>query len=245
MSKFMKSCGEEPAIIDVNVKNYYSKPIAFKHDLYLTSEIGEAEDYATWLQIINNASENDVINVHINSPGGYLTTSIQLYSALVNSEATVVVSVEGECCSGATMVLMAADTVYVDNNAYFLFHSYSGGNIGKYNNLQENAKFQEKWFPNVTKDIYKDFLSEEEIETVLKGVDLWFDADTVIHRFEELTKKRQRALKDTNPEAYNMMLKTGMIVEEEKPAKKPAPKKPAPKKTEPKKPVSKPKPKSK
>lgn len=213
MSKTMKACDKETIDLTHFNENYFSKPIAYSHELFLTSEIGEAENYVQWLQIINNAHENDVIHIHINSPGGYLTTSIQLYNALIKSEATVAVSVEGECCSGATMILMAADTVAVDSNAYFLFHSYSGGNIGKYNNLQENAKFQEKWFPKVVKEIYKDFLSIEEIETVLKGVDLWLDAEEVVSRFEQLTKNRIKKLKDTNLEAYNALLKSGQIPE--------------------------------
>ena len=224
MSKLMKACDEDTLDIVALNKNYYSKPIAYNHDLFLTSEIGEANEYVSWLQIINNAHENDIIHIHINSPGGYLTTSIQLYNALIRSEATIVVSVEGECCSGATMILMAADSVSVDSNAYFLFHSYSGGNVGKYNNLQENAKFPEKWFPKVIKEIYKDFLSTDEIETVLKGVDLWLDSEEVVERFEQLTKNRIKTLKETNIEAYNILLKSGQIpenlIEETQPTKK-------------------------
>src|SRR5574344_576615 len=153
-------------LLPVN-KNYYIKPIAFQYDFFLTKEIGVSEDYNQWFQTINSASPNDSIVMHINSPGGVLDTAVQLYSALIASEAMVTISVEGACCSGASIILMAGDNISVDPNSYFLIHSYTGGDFGKFNNLQEAADFQKNWFPTIIKSIYKNFLTEEEIEDIL------------------------------------------------------------------------------
>lgn len=194
------------------INDCFSKPIAFQHDLYLTSEITGADDYSQWFQIINGASPNDTIIIHINCMGGVLDTAIQLYSALNNSEANINISVEGACCSGATMVLMAAHQLYIDNNAYFLFHGYSGGDIGKYSDLQENAKFQSKWFPQVTKEIYKDFLSEDEINQLLDdGKQIWMSSTEVTERFHKMILKRQVEAYHENPLAFQKLIQAGVI----------------------------------
>src|SRR5574344_197953 len=70
-------------------QNLYTKPIAFQYDLFLTDEIGESKNYNQWLQTIGNAGPNDIIAVHINSPGGSLDTAVQLYGALLASQAMV------------------------------------------------------------------------------------------------------------------------------------------------------------
>lgn len=214
--------------------NLFSKPIAFNHDLYLTDEIREPYYYNQWISVIKNASEADVISVHINSPGGILDTGIQLYGALVASAATVVVYIEGGCCSAATMVMMAADELYIDNNAYFMFHAYTGGRFGKYNSLQEDAKFQEKWFPAISNDIYKDFLTADEISNLLDGKDFWLDCSDVKKRYELLLKKRQLALIKSDPTAALKLAAMGISIEDleaEANGEEPKSKKPAKKST--------------
>lgn len=235
-----------------------TKPIAFNHELYLTDEIMEPFYYNQWVNAIKNAGENDVISIHVNSPGGVLDTGIQLYGALMASEATVCVFIEGGCCSAATMVMMAADELYIDNNAYFMFHAYTGGRYGKFNSLQEDAKFQERWFPAISKEIYKDFLTEKEMDDLLNGKDFWLDAQDVKCRYELLLKRRQLALIKKDPQAALRLAAMGISIEdleaevngeepkkEKKPSKKdilkkltPA-KKPAAKKTPAKKPAKK------
>lgn len=208
-----------------------SKSIAFNHELYLTDEIMEPFYYNQWVSVIKNAGENDVITIHVNSPGGVLDTGIQLYGALMASDATVCISIEGGCCSAATMIMMAADELYIDNNAYFMFHAYTGGRYGKFNSLQEDAKFQEKWFPAISKDIYKDFLTDQEMDDLLNGKDFWLDAQDVKKRYELLLKRRQLNLIKQDPTAALRLAAMGISIEdleaevngeEPKSAKKPA-----------------------
>ena len=201
----------QDTLIPIN-RNVYVKPIAFQYDLFLTKDIGMSEDYNQWFQIIGAAGPNDCIVVHINSPGGVLDTAVQLYGALVSSEAMVNISVEGACCSGASMILMAADNIAVDPNSYFLIHSYTGGDFGKFNNLQEGADFQKNWFPNIIKNVYKNFLTDDEIKTVLDGKDFWLKADDVITRFKKLAEIRQEELLKNNPAIAAQLLASGVSI---------------------------------
>lgn len=191
-----------------------SKPIAFNHELFLTDEIQAPCCYNSWISAIQNAGPGDIITIHINSPGGYLDTGIQLYGALISSKATIKVLVEGGCCSAATMVMMAADELYIDANAYFMFHAYTGGRVGKFNSLQEDAKFQEKWFPAISKEIYQDFLTETELNDLLSGKDFWLDATDVQTRYERLMKRRQLEMIKRDPNAAMKLAAMGINIKD-------------------------------
>lgn len=168
-------------------------------DLYLCGEIKEPEYYMNWLNTINTASENDIIFIHINSPGGFLNTTMQLRDSLINCPAHTIASVEGECCSGATMIFLACKETRMSKNARFMIHSYSGGAFGKAHEIYSSIDFDKDWFKNLCEDVYGGFLTEDEIKEVLDGKDFWFNADETYKRliefkkrFEEENKKEEK-----------------------------------------------------
>lgn len=207
MSKYFdKSCNpsEEDYMFAVEQKTFTVRPTANQIDLYLVGSIEGPEKYLPWFNIINNATENDNITVHISSPGGYLSTSLQIFEALVNSAASVEVSVEGECASGASIVMMAADALTIMPSSYVMIHAYSGGVGGKYNEIMSNSHFSEKWFKDVVDYVYADFLEEDEMTQVLDGKDFYIAADDVVDRFTKVLKKRKARMEDLQKKQEKM-----------------------------------------
>ena len=91
-----------PMNMDPTVHAY--KPIIHSHDLYLVGEIGDAKNYISWFELIRNARPNDMITIHINSPGGNLYTTLQILRVMKESRASITCSIEGACMSAATMM---------------------------------------------------------------------------------------------------------------------------------------------
>lgn len=171
-------------------RNYFHhRPVANVHEFYLSGEIKRAEEYIEWFDIIRNAGKNDVITVHINSYGGDLFTAIQMMRVLGECEGTVVTSVEGACMSAATMVFLCADGFEVSNHSMFMFHNYSGGTIGKGGEMYDNIIHERKWSENLLREIYADFLTAEEVESILNNKDIWMDGEEVIKRLESRKEK--------------------------------------------------------
>ena len=171
-------------------RNYFHhRPVANVHEFYLSGEIKRAEEYIEWFDIIRNAGKNDVITVHINSYGGDLFTAIQMMRVLGECEGTVITSVEGACMSAATMVFLCADGFEVSNHSMFMFHNYSGGTIGKGGEMYDNIIHERKWSENLLREIYADFLTEEEVESILNNKDIWMDGEEVIKRLESRKEK--------------------------------------------------------
>jgi ATP-dependent Clp protease protease subunit len=162
---------------------FFARSLSSMYSFYL-NEVGSPEDYHDWFETIRQAGENDIVKIHINSPGGSLNTTVQLMRCMAESQATVVCSVEGECASAATMILMQADMVEISDHAMFMFHNYSGGAIGKGGEIYDKIIFEKPWIEGIMRDCYSGFLSESEIASMLDGKDIYMDGDEVTERFK-------------------------------------------------------------
>ena len=49
-----------------NKSIFSNKSLVQQHDLYLTGEIGPADQYTDWFELLRNASKSDIIRIHIN-----------------------------------------------------------------------------------------------------------------------------------------------------------------------------------
>lgn len=179
-------------------KLFASKPMTTFHEFYLTGRIEEADQYIAVFDMIRHATSEDVVKIYVNSPGGDLFTALQFGRAMGDSDATIIVSVEGQCCSAATIIALAADMVELSNHCVWMCHNYSSGMIGKGHELHSQAEFERDWSIKLMKDIYDGFLSESEIQRMLNGADLWMGADDVMERLNKRQKRIQKKNKSKN-----------------------------------------------
>lgn len=203
----------------------YNKPLSTMHEFYLTGDIESAENYIDWFDVIRHAGEHDIIKIYINSYGGDLFTAIQFLRVLAETPATKIVSVEGACMSAATMIFMCADNFEVTPHSVFMFHNYSGGTIGKGGEMIDQLLHERKWSENLLKNIYEDFMTEDEIKAMLDNKDIWMDGEEVVKRINAKLEKRQS---EVEKEVLNAIAPKKRVVKktlEKKPAAK-APRKP-------------------
>lgn len=207
---------------------FINKPISQLHTFYLTGTIGEAAQYITWFEILRNAGENDVIQIHINSYGGDLFTTIQFMRAIADSNAHVVCSVEGACMSAATMIFLSADSFEVSEHSIFMFHNYSSGTFGKGGEMYDNIVHERKWSGHLLNRVYGDFLDKDEINSLLDNKDIWMDGEEVLKRlkikFDKLNKKQNTKAPAKKPTAKKQTAKApaAKAPAAKAPAKKPA-----------------------
>jgi ATP-dependent protease ClpP protease subunit len=176
--------------------NNFSKPVAQVHEFYLSGQIEDADEYIEWFDVIRNASSTDTIRIYINSPGGDLFTTLQFLRVMSDTEATIVTSVEGACMSAATMIFLHGHMQEVTPHSLFMFHDYSSGTFGKGGEQYDQIQFERGWSRKFMKEVYKDFLTEAEIESMMHNKDIWMDSDEVVKRLTNLMEKR----KTENPE---------------------------------------------
>jgi ATP-dependent protease ClpP protease subunit len=171
------------------VRGVFNRPTGQILDFYLNSAIGSPEDYAEWNQILRSSGEQDVVYLHINCYGGQALTAVQLMRAISESRATVVASVEGACMSAATFLFLMADVCEISDHSIFMFHNFSGGTIGKGNEMMAQVHHNDKWARGLMESIYKDFFTQEEIDSILEGKDYWLSPDEVTERLQKRNDK--------------------------------------------------------
>lgn len=164
-------------------------------DIYLTGEIGESSKYLPAYHTLVSASPDDVVYLHINSEGGNADTAIQFRHSIQNCPAMVVGVVQGTCMSAASMILLACDSFVVADFSILMCHNYRGISAGKGSEMFDQITFTRKWSEDMVREIYRGFLTEEEIVQIMEGKDLWMghaEARERLQKFVEL-----RGEKDT------------------------------------------------
>ena len=205
-------------------KPMFSSPVAFTHRLHLKGPVGDSEDYIEWIDLIRGASPNDTIEFHLNTPGGNVYTAIELMAAFAESEAHVHVVINGLCASAGTMLMTVGDSFEISPHTTFMFHTYSGGSVGKGNELRLKAEYEAKWAETFMHDVYEGLLTKEEIDAMLEGKDYWWPATEVADRLMQMVEYRQEKMAKIIEEML------AEAEEEKKPKKKPAKRKPRAKK---------------
>lgn len=122
--------------------------------------------------------------------GGNLDTTLQFIRVLGETQASVTTSIEGNCMSAATMIFLQGHNFQISPFSLFMVHNYSSGVFGKGGELYDNIVYERNWSKDFLHDVYRDFLTEAEINSILDNKDLWLTHKAVEERCRSLMKKR-------------------------------------------------------
>lgn len=180
---------------------YFSslKANAYLYEFYLSGPVLEPQEYIEWFNIIRNASEYDTVKIYINTGGGNLDTAIQFRKVLTETAANTICSVEGSCMSAGTMIFLAGDELEIAEHSLFMFHNYSGGSVGKGGEMADQVLFEREWSKRFLQDIYKWFLTEDEITAIFHNRDIWMHGDEVLARAQTMMEMRQLEAEEEQP----------------------------------------------
>ncbi len=105
-------------------------------DIYLYGEIGwevTANQFAlVWQQIKANK-----VNLFVNSPGGDVFEGYAIYNIIKRSDKAVSVFIDGQACSIASMIVQAADNIYMSETALFMIHNPWAGVFGEIKDMEK------------------------------------------------------------------------------------------------------------
>lgn len=154
---------------------------------YICGELKEPQYYTELFYTLRTASETDLIYLHLNSPGGDFNTGLQIINNIAASSARVVTILEARAYSMAALIFLSGDELFVHDNCQLMFHTYSGIFAGKGNEQQAEIAAVGRWFEKVMRRICTPFLSDDEVNRILKGADYWIDSDEISRRLSRKT----------------------------------------------------------
>jgi ATP-dependent protease ClpP protease subunit len=161
------------------------------YEYYFVGQIGDPEDYIDLCNALRMARPEDKFILRFNSGGGQVRTGNQVLNAIHECQALTIGFIEHDCGSMCTFLFLACDTWGVSKYAEWFSHTVSGGHLGKECETFEASQFLRKQTHKRIREEYKHFFSDSEIESLLKGTDIYLDSDEIMQRLEAFDQARQ------------------------------------------------------
>ena len=162
-----------------------------KFEFNLDEDIKEPSYYRSLIEVLNNATEQDLVVLNINSGGGQLDSAISIIDALRNTRANTLAWISGSAYSAAGIVALSCQNLEVGEFATLMCHNSQYGLGGYTTDIKDRAVFEHKMISKIMHSVYKHFLSVDEVEAVLSNKTIWMDADEIVERFTKMQEKLQ------------------------------------------------------
>lgn len=188
---------EFPPILFPEPKPYgaYDEALSVRQlHFYISGEIVEPEQYTEMIHQIRSAQAHDIIHIHLNTPGGMLSTGVQILNAINVCPGLVVTHLEGEVCSMGSLIFLAGHEMIAYDHCLLMFHNYSGGVFGKGHEQRAALDASEKWFTSVQDKVCYPFLTKAELKKIKDGQDIWMQHDEIVRRLQKVQKAAEKAL---------------------------------------------------
>lgn len=157
-----------------------------KFEFNLDEDIKEPSYYRNLIEVLNNATEQDLVVLNINSGGGHLDSAISIIDALRNTRANTLAWISGSAYSAAGLIALSCQNVEVGEFATLMCHNSQYGLGGYTTDIKDRAVFEHKMISKIMHSVYKHFLSVDEVEDVLSNKTIWMDADEIVERFTKM-----------------------------------------------------------
>ena len=169
------------------------------HYILLDDDIDVPSAYRDELHLINTANESETIVLDICTGGGVLDTAMLFNRALNTTQAHTVAIIGPTCASAGSVIALSCREWVVDDNSSLMCHTSSYGIQAKDTDIYEHANFSRKQLLKLYNNVYKGFLSEEEISDVIKGTPFYFDSDELSERLDRLMDYRMKIEQEEYP----------------------------------------------
>lgn len=155
---------------------------------YMMNEVYEVNEYNELCHTLEHTTAKEVKLV-LNNGGGLLDSMLTIRNSIAKSKAKITAVLSGTVASSATMIALACDELEIAPGTSWLTHYYSGGLVGKGNEIEAKYEFEKVQIPKLFKEIHKGFLTNEEIAEVIKGNDMWMNSEEILKRFNSMKGK--------------------------------------------------------
>lgn len=134
---------------------------------------------------LREAKEYDVLELMIDSGGGFVNEGMQFYNIMQEKfNGRTVAYLDNKGYSMGAMLFSMADKRVAYPYSDFMYHNYAGGASGKGGEikarLEHTSKKLEKFFHDII--VKRGFLTEEEYQQMLIGQDYWMGTKELCQR---------------------------------------------------------------
>jgi ATP-dependent protease ClpP protease subunit len=160
------------------------------HVIQIHEDITEPSNWSDEFALINGVGEQDTIVLDLCTPGGDLYTAM-LFVRSLNSCAGHTVAILGpEVASAGSIIALSCREWILDDTSSLMIHTSSYGIMAKDTDIFEHANFSRQQLKRLYENVYRGYLSDEELSDVIKGTPFYFDAEHIAERLDSLQEYR-------------------------------------------------------
>jgi ATP-dependent protease ClpP protease subunit len=156
-----------------------SVPEHKKYTLYIESFGHTKNQLHKIVNELRQAQEFDILELRIDSPGGYISEGIMVYNTMreLFNERTITYLDSTGFSMGAVIFSLGDERIIYEDSS-LMYHNYSTGYVGKGDEIKSYIDFEDRHFREffVGKIVNKGFMSREEYKEMSIGKDFWFDS---------------------------------------------------------------------
>lgn len=164
--------------------------VATEYHVRMARPITEVDDFDDEFQMLASAGERDLVKFEIVTPGGSMDTAHMLCRAIHRTAAHTIAYIGPTCASAGTAIALACEEWEIDDMSSFMIHTGSYGYVGMAPHIKANVEHTDKMMERFVRLTYTGFLSEEEIERVLDGREMYFEGEELAQRLIAFSQYR-------------------------------------------------------
>lgn len=163
----------------------------------INAQVDLLQEYVVLLNHLYEMGPNDIIEMNIDSPGGYITTATQICTAMRECKGRVITHASGLCASAGSLIWSCGDDVSVGDSALFMWHMSSHSDWGNSLGIRDEAEFQINYVRDALLDISlkRGFITEQEILKICENPDeaIWISAEEMRRRLADFENSKRAA----------------------------------------------------
>lgn len=164
----------------------YNTPNGTTFKFYLTGSIKSAKSLSELITALREAGPDDEIHIYINSPGGSLTTTMQVINAMSTSAARVVTIADGQVCSGAALIFFSGHELIIHRWAWFMMHGpQTASGYRSAHSMSRELDIVSSVTDDLAQATYMRWLTEDEVKMHNTGGDVYIKAEDMAKRLSK------------------------------------------------------------
>lgn len=148
--------------------------------------IGDFHENGNGIQRIINklqgAKPEDMLELHISSHGGFVHELLELYNLIDTIFYKGVATFCNYGYSAGAMAFLMGEERVVYEHSDWMMHSYSGGFIGKRDDMLTHLKHEDKRLQRFFNEIMEPYFTKKELKKMQGGKDFWMTSEEMLDR---------------------------------------------------------------
>lgn len=183
----------------------YSYPRGMVHVLKFDSTIEEPDNYSYFCDVLLAATEDDIVEIYFATQGGNGDSMITLMNLISTCRAQTHGFLMSSAHSAGSYLFLSCDVLHVGKYASMLCHQVSYGTGGSHHEVKAYVDHMDKEERRLVEETYKYFLSEDEIQSLLNGKQIWLAEDEICTRLENRQKLQEEEHKQKQQQSLEEM----------------------------------------